>query len=156
MRKFPALAATAATATVLVTGLGCATRTQAFEGYPEDRLWSAMVASARNPKYDDWRVMDNQVHAEDGSHGIEVYRVLRRNLVHPESAPSLEQREWKFQIELRHDANAGGLPVVAVTARQIAVPAHVWTEADRYFAQVRAILDAPAQEAAAGTEKPAQ
>jgi hypothetical protein len=40
--------------------------------------------------------------------------------------------------------------MIGLTARQVTIPAHVWKEADRYFAQVRGILGPanPAEQAA--------
>lgn len=128
--------------------VGCTTRTQVFEGYDDDKVWNAMVATAKTPSYDDWKVMDNQVFAEPGEKSIEVYRVLRRTSMHPDSATTTEERDWRFRILLTHDAVEGHSSptgTVNFTARQLAVPAHVWKEADRYFAQVRVALDQPAE-----------
>ena len=129
-------------ATFVAAGVGCTTRTQVFEGYGDDQLWTAMVASAKSPSYDDWKVMDNQVFADESTRRIEVYRVLKRTLVTPHSPARPEEREWKFQIALGHDPEMGA-PDVRFTARQFAVAAHVWTEADRYFLQMRGMLDLP-------------
>lgn len=126
---------------------GCTTRTQVFEGYDDDKLWNAMLATAKAPAYDDWKVMDNQVFAEPGEKSIEVYRVLRRTSMHPDSATTTEERDWRFRILLTHEEAKGAATpgtMVNFTARQFAVPAHVWKEADRYFAQVRVALDQPA------------
>ena len=75
---------------ILATGfisatVGCTTRSQVFEGYGDDQLWTAMVASAQKPTYDDWRVMDNEVYVDEATRRIEVYRVLKRTLVTPYS-----------------------------------------------------------------------
>ena len=121
---------------------GCTTRTQVFEGYPDDQLWTAMVASAKSPSYDDWKVMDNEVYADERSRVIEVYRVLKRTYVAPESTVREEERAWKFSIALGHDPEALA-PSVDFTARQLTVPAHVWREADRYFVQMRLLLGQP-------------
>lgn len=151
-------------AATLACATGCTTRTQAFEGYADETLWNAMVASAKAPMYDDWKVMDNQVYSESGAHSIEVYRVLRRTRVTPDAAPATEERDWRFRIELTHGAagesaasGSSSSSVVQFTARQLAVPAHVWKEADRYFAQVRQALDQPTASAAgdASTGAPA-
>jgi hypothetical protein len=130
----------AAAATTFVSlGAGCTTRTQVFEGYADDQLWSAMVASAKSPSYDDWKVMDNEVYADEQRRTIEVYRVLKRTYVAPEAPVREEERAWKFQIVLGHDPEALA-PAIDFTARQLSVPAHVWREADRYFVQMRLLL----------------
>lgn len=131
---------------------GCTSRSQVFEGYGDERLWTAMVAAARTPEYDDWKISDNEVFVDDSTRRIEVYRVLRRTLVSPYADPRREGEEWRFQIDLGREADSQS-PEVTFTARQIAIPAHVWDEADRYFNQVRLLLgpavaaQAPAAEA---------
>ena len=132
---------------ILATGfisatVGCTTRSQVFEGYGDDQLWTAMVASAQKPTYDDWQVMDNEVYVDEATRRIEVYRVLKRTLVTPYSTPRQEEREWKFQIALGRDPELDS-PTVDFTARQLVVPAYVWTEADKFFLQMRTSLGAP-------------
>jgi hypothetical protein len=130
----------------LAATCGCTTRMQSFPGQSQDRLWTAMVATARTPSYDDWKVMDNQILADTEQKRIEVYRVLKRTVSHSESKPSVEERSWRFQIamtEERDESGSANSPSIQFTARQIAVPSHVWTEADRYFNQVRRFLEAP-------------
>jgi len=141
-------------ATFVAAGVGCTTRTQVFEGYRDDQLWTAMVASAKAPAYDDWKVMDNQVFADEATRRIEIYRVLKRTLVTPHSPARPEEREWKFQIALGHDPELGA-PDVRFTARQFAVAAHVWTEADRYFLQMRSVLGVPSGMTPAAETAPA-
>jgi hypothetical protein len=141
MRSTLPLSSIVAAATVVTLGTGCTTRTQVFEGYADDQLWSAMVTSAKSPSYDDWKVMDNEVYADERSRTIEVYRVLKRTYVAPEAPVREEERAWKFQIVLGHDPEALA-PAVDFTARQLTVPAHVWREADRYFVQMRLLLSA--------------
>jgi hypothetical protein len=134
-----ATASAVVSATMLLTSVGCTTRSQVFDGYGDDQLWTAMVATARSPEYDDWKVSDNQVFVDDASRRIEIYRVLKRTYVTPWSDPLREDLEWRFQVVLSRDS-ADDAPLVDFTARQIAVPAHVWSEADRYFAQMRSYL----------------
>lgn len=142
--------------TALAAGSGCTSRTAAFDGLPSDRVWPAMVATARTPNYGDWKVLDNQVLADDGTQTIEVYRTLKRTRIDPDNPPRPEQKTWKFQIQLTSDA-AGS--TVRFSARQFAVPDHVWREADRFFAQVRETLGSPAPTAEVhggdATSKPA-
>jgi len=136
--------------------LGCTSRSQVFEGYGDDQLWTAMVATARAPSYDDWKIDENEVFVDDAQRRIEIYRVLKRTYVSPYSDPRKEEEEWRFQIVLARDAELDQ-PMVDFTARQITVPAHVWDEADRYFAQMRLLLGpvkSPAADAPATTEEP--
>lgn len=128
------------TSVAFVSLCGCTSRSQVFEGYGDDQLWTAMVATARTPEYGDWLMSDNEVFVDEAGRRIEIYRTLRRTLVSPYAEPRREDAEWRFQIELEAE---DGTPVVDFTARQIAVPAHVWSEADRYFAQMRTLLGAP-------------
>ncbi len=123
----------------LVASTGCTSQTQTFEGYSDDQVWSAMVAASRAPEYDDWKISDNDVFVDEAGRRIEVYRRLRRLYVSPYSDPRKEDEEWRLQVLLGHDESADA-PQVEFTARQITVPAHVWREADRFFAQVRALL----------------
>ena len=126
---------------------GCTSRTQTFDGCSAERLWPAMIATARTPDYSDWKVMDNYVHTDDSSRTIDVFRTLKRTRVQPSSPTREEERSWKFQIELEGSQES---PVVRFSARQLAVPDHVWREADRYFAQVRGTLSGPAEPTATG------
>lgn len=130
---------------------GCTSRTQLFEGYADDQLWTAMVATARTPEYDDWKLTENEVFVDENGRRVEIYRVLRRTLVSPYADERRETAEWRFQVALSDD---DGTPMIDFTARQAAIPAHVWTEADRYFAQMRTLLGPPAAKAAS-TEPPA-
>jgi len=130
---------------------GCTSRSQVFEGYSQDQVWSAMIAAAQSPEYDDWKVAENETFVDEDGRRVEVYRVLRRLLVTPHANPRKESEEWRFQLVLAQDVDIDA-PVVDFTARQITVPAHVWREADRYFGQVRTLLGPP--EAAKTAEVP--
>ena len=121
---------------------GCTSRSQVFEGYSQDQVWSAMIAAAQSPEYDDWKVAENETFVDEDGRRVEVYRVLRRLLVTPYANPRKESEEWRFQLVLAQDMDINA-PVVDFTARQITVPAHVWREADRYFGQVRTLLGPP-------------
>lgn len=126
-----------------------------FEGHSEDQVWSAMVAAARTPEYEDWKVRENEVFVDEQGRRLEVYRVLKRLYVTPFSEPRKEDREWRIQIVLAQSGD-GDAPAVDFTARQLAVPAHVWNEADVYFAQVRSLLGAPAAPAPQATPEVAE
>lgn len=138
MRIHAQFIATSAVA-FFVAASGCTSRSATFEGYGEDQVWSAMVAAARSPEYDDWKVRDNEVYIDESGRRLEVYRILKRLYVTPYSDPRKEEEEWRLQIVLTHDRSLDA-PAVDFTARQVSVPAHVWREADRYFAQVRTLL----------------
>ena len=135
--------AAAAVLGVLALGLGgCVTRTQPLSGYSSDEVWIAMQAVADSPSYDDWHIVQNDVYANDDTRSIEIYRELKRVYVSPTSDPQKQERDWRFQILLLEDTETQ-LFSIDFTARQLAVPAHVWDEADRYFAQVNALLGPP-------------
>lgn len=142
------LFATVPVAALLVSMTGCTTRSATFEGYADDQVWSAMVAAARTPEYDDWKVQDNEVMVDESGKRLEIYRYLKRLYVTPFADPQKEQEEWRLQIVLSRDASLDA-PTVDFTARQVSVPAHVWREADRYFAQVRTLLGPPTAKDAA-------
>ena len=132
-----------AVAACISLGLGgCVTRTQPLSGYSSDEVWIAMQAVADSPSYDDWHIVQNDVYANDDTRSIEIYRELKRVYVSPTSDPQKQERDWRFQILLLEDTETR-LFSIDFTARQLAVPAHVWDEADRYFAQVNALLGPP-------------
>ena len=132
-----------AVAVCISLGLGgCVTRTQPLSGYSSDEVWIAMQAVADSPSYDDWHIVQNDVYANDDTRSIEIYRELKRVYVSPTSDPQKQERDWRFQILLLEDTETR-LFSIDFTARQLAVPAHVWDEADRYFAQVNALLGPP-------------
>ena len=140
--RIPTLFATIPTVALLVTTTGCTTRSATFEGYADEQVWSAMVATARTPEYDDWKIQDNQVMVDEAGKRLEIYRYLKRLYVTPFSDPQKEQEEWRLQVVLSRDESLDA-PMVEFTARQVSVPAHVWREADRFFAQVRTLLGPP-------------
>jgi len=129
--------------TTIAIATGCAGRTRTFEGYDDSQVWSAMVATAKTPRYEDWRVMENEVFADDSTRTVHVFRVLKRTLVTPTAPPLEQRREWRFDIVLRRDELADS-PLVDFTARQFAVAAHAWAEADRYFVDMQFALKSPA------------
>ena len=57
---------------VLIAGLvGCSTTsTQVFEGYGDDQVWSALVAAAQSPEYDDWKIAENQVFVDEAGRRV--------------------------------------------------------------------------------------
>lgn len=133
--------------TVLLAGLvGCSTTsTQVFEGYRDDQVWSALVAAAQSPEYDDWKIAENQILVDEAGRRVEIYRQLKRLYVTPYSDPRMEREEWRLQVVLGRDEDSGQVSV-DFTARQWTIPAHAWREASRYFTQVRSMLGPVATE----------
>jgi hypothetical protein len=115
---------------------GCSSRTATFPGFSDPEVWNAMVTVAKNPEYKDWFVFENEVWMNRPTGEIEVHRFLRRDLVRVGQDPERQEERWKFQITFEHTDP----PTIMFTARQVKVPAHLWREADRYFADMRNIL----------------
>jgi hypothetical protein len=115
---------------------GCGYKTATFPDRDPSQVWSAMVTAAQKPAYPDWRVMENEVWSDPATGEIEVLRFLRRDRQDPGEKRQQENEKWKFQIVLIEVDP----PTIRFFARQIAVPAHVWTEANRYFKDVQALL----------------
>ena len=115
---------------------GCGIQTATFPGRDPGRVWSAMVTAAEEPVYPDWRVIDNEVWTNRDHAEIEIYRVLRRDLIEPGHEPKRESETWKFQIRMI----AGDPPTVRFRSRQISVPSHVWEQGKQYFDDVSALL----------------
>ena len=67
---------------------------------------------------------------------LEILRVLRRDLVRVGQDPVRQAEEWQFNIQFLHTDP----PTIKFAARHVAIPAHLWREADRYFADMRTIL----------------
>lgn len=122
---------------------GCTTTREVFPGQSADQVWTALVAAAKSPDYGDsdfhkrWTVRENDVWVDDENNRIEIDRKLERDLHMPASPPRHETREWKFQIALEQQDP----PTVRFTSRQVGVPAHVWDESERYFAEVWKLLN---------------
>jgi hypothetical protein len=125
---------------------GCSSRTATFPGFSDPEVWNAMVTVAKNPEYNDWFVFENEVWTDRPSGEIEVHRFLRRDLVRVGQDPERQEERWKFQIAFQHTDP----PTIMFSARQVKVPAHLWREADRYFADMRSILGIDPE---AGTEE---
>lgn len=119
-----------------LTLVGCGSRTATFPGYSDPEVWNAMVTVAKNPEYDDWFVFENEVWTDRPAGRIEIHRFLRRDLVRVGNDPERQEERWKFEIAFLNTDP----PTIGFSARQITVPAHLWREADRYFADMRSIL----------------
>ena len=132
----------------LVPGLsaGCTNVTQTFPGRSADQVWTALVAVANEPRYDDWAVAANEAWVDESQRRIEIFRHLRRVLYAPGtgSEPRPENRTWRFEVRLVGDDP----PEATFRSRGFAVPAHAGEEAVRYFADVRELLTSPPGETA--------
>lgn len=134
LRLFPTLAL--ALTTLVVLG-GCSNRTATFPGHSDPEVWNAMVTVAENPVYDDWHVFENEVMTARPEGRLEIFRILRRDLVRPGTNPVRQEEDWRFNVQFLNSDP----PTIKFTARQASIPAHVWREADRYFADMRTILE---------------
>ena len=84
-----------------------------------------------------WTVRTNDVWIDTEQSRIEIYRQLDRILHRPGSKPLRENREWRFRIVFLTEPE----PTVTFTSRGFEVPSHAQDEADRFFEDVRAILE---------------
>ena len=126
----------------LVLGLlltGCGYKTATFPDQDPSQVWSAMVTAAEDPQYNDWRVIENDGWSDPETGEIEVHRYLRRDRLVPGEERKRESEKWKFQIILI-EVNP---PTIRFFARQVAIPSHVWVEANRYFKDVQSLLGEP-------------
>ncbi len=129
----------AITGGVLVTNLiigGCTSVEHSFLGYSSDQVWTAMVAVARTPVYDDWKVAGNDVWVDEREYRIEVYRHLRRVLHQPEADPRRESRTWRFEIRLVELDP----PLARLVSRGLGQPVDARREGNRYFLDVHELL----------------
>ncbi len=124
---------------------GCTTVHQEFAGLPSDQVWTALVAVAESPGYDDWIVTDNDVWVDEAAHRIEIYRRLRRVIHQPAYKARRENREWRFQVIFEPTDP----PLATFTSRGLGVPSHAQHEGERYFLDVLDLLGGmpPADEA---------
>lgn len=127
---------------------GCTTVRQEFIGSSPDQVWTAMVAVAESPSYDDWTVTDNDVWVDEAARRIEIYRRLRRVIHQPASKARRENREWRFQVIFEPTDP----PLATFTSRGLGVPFHAHHEAERYFQDVLDLLGGmPQQDKAPST-----
>lgn len=143
------------TVTVVVAALcsvfllgGCTTVRQDFPGVPSDQVWTAMVAVAQSPQYDEWTLIENEVWVDEDQQRIEVYRRTMRTLYQPVSKPQTQDRTWRFQVHLA----PGSPPEAKFISRGMAVPAHAKDEGKRYFDDVLELLSGLPLETSAPTD----
>ncbi len=132
---------------VLLTAFGCASRSRSFAGYDSDNVWTALVAVAQSPDYDDadpakrWAVEENEVWVDEPGQRIEVYRQLTRRIYRPGKVVRREDQSWKFRVTLdREDPED---PKATFVSRGFAWPTQAVAEGDKYFEDVLVILGGP-------------
>lgn len=118
---------------------GCAANEESYPLQSADQVWTAMVAAAERPAYDDWHVLENDVWVDDAGRRIEIYRRLRAYRDPPGQYSRLEDREWTFVASFE-DRPPPDAPTVRFDVRGWHIPSHGWEERDRYFRQVRELL----------------
>jgi hypothetical protein len=117
---------------------GCTTMERTFPDHSKEQVWSAMVTVAERPEYKDWKVLENNVYANEEAKRIEVNRVVHRQLYLPGGGnnPRYERRDWKFTITLMPVEP----PTIDFVSRGWAVPMHAREEALRYLDDVKDVL----------------
>ena len=121
---------------LLVVLAGCTTVTHRFSGHDAEQVWTALVAVAESPHYDDWDVASNEVWVDERSRRIQVYREVRRVLYQAGATPQPEHRTWRLEISMVQTRP----PKVLFQNRGGDVPAHSVHEAQRYFNDVMDLL----------------
>lgn len=141
MRRLLAAIVTGVCGVMSVTG--CTTVTQSFPGEAPAHVWTALIAIAESPQYDDpdparrWFIRENDVWVDEAGSRIEIYRKLDRLLVRPGTKPQRQRQTWEFRILL--DV-VEGEPHAKFVSRGSAVPTHAQSEGERYFRDVRMLL----------------
>lgn len=115
---------------------GCGGQTASFPGHSDPEVWNAMVTVAENPDYRDWHVFENEVSATRSEGRVEIYRVLQRDLVEAGRPPRRQEEDWNITVQFLYTDP----PTIEFRARDTGIPAHAWTEADRYFDDMRRVL----------------
>ncbi|MHC4217057.1 MAG: hypothetical protein ACYSU7_01245 [Planctomycetota bacterium] len=133
-RRFATRAA-GALVCILVAG-GCSTVEHTFVDHEADQVWTAMVAVAEQPRYDDWTIIANDVWVDEPSYRLEIHRQLERMLRDAGMKPFREQRTWQFEVRLL----ATDPPHATFATRNTAVISQAKAEAERYFDDVLDLL----------------
>lgn len=126
----------------VLTLSGCTTVHQEFAGLPSDQVWTALVAVAESPNYDEWTVTDNDVWVDEAARRIEIYRRLRRVIHQPAYKARRENREWRFQVIFEPTDP----PLATFTSRGLGVPSQAQEEGEHYFQDVMDLLGGMPQE----------
>jgi hypothetical protein len=126
----------------MVALTGCTSVHEEFIAQDPSQVWTAMVAVAETPDYDDpdptkrWTIKENYVWVDEETLRIEVYRELDRILHRAATKPLRQEQSWRFRITLDPLAP----PRATFVSRGAAVPAKARAEAERYFEDVWEIL----------------
>ncbi len=129
----------------LVLG-GCTTREAVFENERPETVWAAMKVAADAPTYDDWVMRTNHVAVFESERRIEIHRELIRDIIAPGQPHWRDEASYKLSIRLDTELGADKKterPLVVFVSRDWGIPAHAWTEADRYFGDIRGVLERP-------------
>ena len=124
--------------------IGCSIK-ESFPGSTSDQVWTAMKATAQSPDYQNahytkrWTVIDNFVDIDEASHVIEIDRSHERILQRPMTNPLYERTAWIFTVELLD----GDPPVASIQNRGVSLPTKFQFEAERFFAEMRTLLERP-------------
>lgn len=133
IRRFVAMTAAVG---ALVTA-GCSTYKHTYPQHSAEQVWSAALAVAESPDYDeDWRVTENHVWVDDEWARMEIDRELRRVVKKPYHQAVKERRDWQFRVELISEEPA----TLAFTNRTPMIPGWSYDEAERFFSDVNAML----------------
>lgn len=147
---------------------GCVSYERTYPGRTQQQVWTAMISVAEQPDYDSekwgqWHVMANDIWVDEAGVRIEVSRHLRRVVYNAGMVkPDAQDRTYQISVSLRGSTS----PLIRFTLRGFENPTDAYTESQRYFDDVGALLDgmpsmeqqpnaAPPMDAAPPDEAPA-
>jgi hypothetical protein len=122
---------------------GCTSVQQAFPGHDSATVWTALVAVAQSPDYDDmeknqmWEVRDNGVWPDAEGNRIEIYRRLHRTFYESAGRYHEETRQYLIVVTF----NPGSTPSATFKVKKGALPAWSRNAGVRYFADVMGLLE---------------
>ncbi len=111
---------------------GCGSAEREFAGYTRDQVWMAMVETAKDPRYPDWLVVDNEVWRDDLTGTVQIRRDVRRDLVIVGQRPRREEFEWKFTAVVQ----STDPPILSFSTTTPCVPAHFWLQGQQFMNEV--------------------
>ncbi|MCZ6836889.1 MAG: hypothetical protein O7G85_14025 [Planctomycetota bacterium] len=128
---------------LLLLGLpGCKSVQQSFPGHDPDSVWTALVAVAESPNYDDmeanqmWEVRDNGIWADVEGNRIEIYRRLHRTFHQAAGRYHEETRQYLIVVNF----DPGPAPTATFKVKKGALPAWSRNAGMRYFDDVLELL----------------
>ena len=116
---------------------GCTTKSAVFEGRTPEQVWTAMVAIAEEPRYDNWVVVENNVWVDGVFDRIEIQRSLKRDHHRHGSKPVRETEHLELQAVLERTEP----PVVTVTVRNAMIRGKGLMAIDHFLAELGGLLD---------------